>query len=98
MRYMKNRYNELKYLYRDYIIVFKCKNKYKIRYIDKEICDYLNMRKLKYLKKYNINYLIINNLDIEVINEYENNRYSEFYLKVKLTDTIKYIKERICVR
>lgn len=90
---MYNRYREIKNIYNDYIIFIKRKNKdYKLYNIDKKIFEYLNLKKINFLKTYEINYLILDNLDIVEKYEYENNRYYEYYIKVLLTNTIKNIE------
>ena len=90
---MYNRYREIKNIYNDYIIFIKRKNKdYKLYKIKKKIFEYLNLKKINFLKTYEINYLILDNLDIVEKYEYENNRYYEYYIKVLLTNTIKNIE------
>ena len=86
---MKNRYNELKNLYKDYLIFIKKKDKYKLFSIDKDIYDYLKIKKPSHLKSYNINYIILDNLDLLEKHEFEYNRYDEYYIKVILINAIK---------
>ena len=93
---MYNRYREIKNIYNDYIIFIKRKNKdYKLYSIDKKIFEYLNLKKINFLKIYEINYLILDNLDIIEKYEYENNKYYEYYIKVLLINTIKNIERNI---
>lgn len=83
---MKERYEVIKSLYKDYLILFKEKDKIKYYGVDKEIVKLFG----KNLK--NVNQIILNNLYIEDIKEYENNLYDLYYMKYKL---IKVIKEEI---
>lgn len=83
---MKERYEIIKSLYKDYLILFKEKDKIKYYGVDKEIVKLFG----KNLK--NVNQIILNNLYIEDIKEYENNLYDLYYMKYKL---IKVIKEEI---
>ena len=71
---MKERYNVLKHIYQNYLILIIKNNKYYTFDEDKLIFNYLK-RKLN-----NINYIILDNLDIIVKKEYENNYYLNFYL------------------
>ena len=82
---MKERYEIIKWLYPDYLILFKEKDKIKYYGIDKEIVELFNSDKLT-----KVNKIILNNLDIEDIIEYEDNEYDLIYIKYKL---IKMIKE-----
>ena len=52
--------------------------------IDKDIVEYFKLEKLKYENK-----IILNNLDIEEIENYGNNLYNIYYIKIKL---IKWLK------
>lgn len=81
---MKERYEVIKSLYKDYLILFKEKDKIKYYGVDKEIVKLFG----KNLK--NVNQIILNNLYIEDIKEYENNLYDLYYMKYKL---IKFVKE-----
>lgn len=81
---MKERYEVIKSLYKDYLILFKEKDKIKYYGVDKEIVKLFG----KNLK--NVNQIILNNLYIEDIKEYENNLYDLYYMKYKL---IKLVKE-----
>lgn len=83
---MKERHEVIKSLYKDYLILFKEKDKIKYYGVDKEIVKLFG----KNLK--NVNQIILNNLYIEDIKEYENNLYDLYYMKYKL---IKVIKEEI---
>lgn len=93
---MYNRYREIKNIYKDYLIFIKRENgDYKLFDKDKQIFDYLNLKKINFLKIYEINYLILDNLDIIEKYEYENNKYYEYYIKVLLINTIKNIERNI---
>ena len=61
---MKERYNVLKHIYQNYLILLIKNNKYYTFDEDKLIFNYLK-RKLN-----NINYIILDNLDIIVKKEY----------------------------
>lgn len=82
---MKERYEIIKSLYKDYLILFKVKDKIKYYGIDKEIVKYYKEKNMK-----NINKIVLNNLYIEEIKEYEDNLYNIYYTKYRL---IKLIKE-----
>ena len=74
---MNERYQIIKKLYTDYIIFIKTKNgKYKTMNIDNDIVKYFDIE--------NVNCIYLNNLDIEEIKEYDNNKYREYFLKTKL--------------
>lgn len=75
---MKERYEVIKKLYPNYLILLIKNNKYYTFDEDKLIFNYLK-RKLN-----NINYIILDNLDIIVKKEYENNNYLYYYTKYKL--------------
>lgn len=81
---MKERYEIIKKIYKDYLILFKEKDKIKYYGVDKEIVKIFgkNLR--------NVNQIILNNLYIEEIKEYEENLYDVYYMKYKL---IKFVKE-----
>ena len=82
---MKERYEIIKSLYKDYLILFKEKNDVKYYGIDKEIAKQFGVKKLN-----KVNKIILNNLDIEKEEIYKNNEYDLFYIKYKL---IKLVKE-----
>lgn len=64
---MKERYNVLKHIYQNYLILLIKNNKYYTFDEDKIIFNYINRN----LNKYEINYIILDNLDIIVKKEYE---------------------------
>ncbi len=87
---MKERIDIIKNLFPDYLIVIKVKDKIKFMGIDKKIVDnfgYLNLK--------NVNKLILDNLAILKKEEYDNNLYKEYYLKTRLIDIVKEIKEEL---
>lgn len=84
---MKERYEIIKKLYPDYLILFKEKEKIKYMGIDKDIIEYFKLDKLKYVNK-----IILNNLDIEEINSYDNNLYNIYYIKIKIIKCMKGLK------
>lgn len=57
---MKERYNVLKHIYQNYLILIIKNNKYYTFDEDKLIYTYINRN----LNKHEINYIILNNLDI----------------------------------
>ena len=74
---MNERYIIIKNLYKDYIIFIKNKKGNYQRYgFDKEI--------LKCFNAENVNCIYLDNLEIEEVKEYENNKYKEYFLKTKL--------------
>ena len=81
---MKERYEIIKKIYPNYLILFKEKEKIKYMVIDKDIVDYFKIKNIK-----NVNKIILNNLDIEEIINYDNNLYNIYYIKIKL---IKWLK------
>lgn len=82
---MKERYNVLKYIYQNYLILLIKNNKYYTFDEDKIIFNYINRN----LNKYEINYIILDNLDIIVKKEYENNNYLYYYTKYKLINLLE---------
>ena len=80
---MKERYNVLKHIYQNYLILIIKNNKYYTFDEDKLIFNYLK-RKFN-----NINYIILNNLDIIIKKEYENNNYLNYYFKVNLINILE---------
>lgn len=87
---MNERINILKKLYPNYLILVKVKDKIKFVGIDKLIVETFGIKKLK-----NVNKLLLDNLDIKILEEYDNNSYENYYLKVKLIEIIKEIKKGI---
>ena len=84
---MKERYLIIKMLYKDYVILIKDKNNNYISFEeDAKIINYFGIKE--------INTIYLNNLEIEEINCYENNKYNELYLKVKLIELL----EALCKR
>lgn len=84
---MNERYLILKRLYPNYLILIKVKDKIKLLDVDKKIVDIFGIDNLK-----NVNKLILDNLDIVKKEEYENNKYDIYYLKIKLIDLIDEIR------
>lgn len=82
---MKERYEIIKKIYPDYLILFKVKDKIKYYGVDKEIVELFGKEKLNKLNK-----IILNNLEIEEKIECELNEYDLYLAKYKL---IKMIKE-----
>lgn len=84
---MNERYLILKRLYPNYLILIKVKDKIKLLGIDKKIVDMFGIDNLK-----NVNKLILDNLDIVKKEEYENNKYDIYYLKIRLIGLINEIR------
>lgn len=80
-----NRYNFIKKMYPDYLILLVSKNNYTSFYLDKLIYSYY----LDKVFKLTINYIILDGLDIIKKVEFTNNKYY-YYSKLVL------IKEVIC--
>ena len=89
---MKNRYDFIKNIYKDYIIFIVKKDKYYTFKNDELICKYFNIN-LNNIDKYNLNYLVLDHLDIIEIKEYDNNKYYEYLIKSIFIDVIN--KERL---
>ena len=84
---MNERYLILKKLYPNYLILIKVKDKIKLLGVDKKIVDMFGIANLK-----NVNKLILDNLDIVKKEEYENNKYDVYYLKIRLIDLLNEIR------
>lgn len=84
---MKNRYEFIKKLYKEYIIFIIKKNKYYVFNNDKKICEIYNINYYN-IDKFNINYLVLNNLDIIKLVKYDNNKYYEYLIKSILINII----------
>ena len=82
---MKERYNDLKHIYQNYLILIIKNNKYYTFDEDKLIYTYINRN----LNKHEINYIILNNLDIIIKKAYENNNYLNYYFKVNLINILE---------
>lgn len=79
---MKERYLIIKNLYKDYIILIKDKNNNYILFDeDEKIIHYFGIK--------DVNTIYLNNLEIEEKYEYENNKYNELYLKVKIIEILE---------
>lgn len=85
---MNERVSILKKLYPNYLILIKDKDKIKFVGIDKLIIDTFGLKKLK-----NVNKLLLDNLDIKILEEYDNNSYEDYYLKIRLIEIIKELKK-----
>ncbi len=85
---MNERASILKKLYPNYLILVKDKDKIKFVGIDKLIVDTFGLKKLK-----NVNKLILDNLDIKILEKYDNNSYEDYYLKIRLIEIIKELKK-----
>ena len=85
---MNERVSILRKLYPNYLILVKHKDK--IVGIDKSIVDIFGFKKLK-----NVNKLLLDNLDIKILEEYDNNQYIDYCLKVKLIEMLKEIGKEL---
>ena len=85
---MNERVNILRKLYPNYLILVKHKDKIKFVGIDKSIVDTFGLKKLK-----NVNKLLLDNLDIKILEEYDENLYEDYYLKIRLIEIIKKLKK-----
>lgn len=85
---MNERVNILRKLYPNYLILVKHKYKIKFVGIDKIIVDTFGLKKLK-----NVNKLLLDNLDIKILEEYDNNLYEKYYIKIKLLEIVNILKE-----
>ena len=86
---MKERYEVIKKLYPNYLILIRYKDKLKTFKEDKIIYNYIN----KNINKYHINYIILNKLNNEKIKEYSDNNYINIYFKIKIINILKNVKE-----
>ena len=87
---MNERVSILRKLYPNYLILVKHKDKIKFVGIDKSIVDIFGLKKLK-----NVNKLLLDNLDIKILEEYDNNQYIDYCLKVKLIEMLKEIGKEL---
>ena len=79
---MKERYLVIKKLYKDYVILIKDKNNNYITFEeDEKIIHYFGIK--------DVNTIYLNNLEMEEIYEYENDKYNELYLKVKIMEMLE---------
>lgn len=86
--FMKERYSIIKKLYKDYIILINNKNNNYISFEeDLKIVNYFGIKE--------VNTIYLNNLEIEEINCYKNNKYNELYLKVKLIELLEDLCKRV---
>lgn len=85
---MNERVNVLRKLYPNYLILVKVKDKIKFVGIDKLIVDTFGLKKIK-----NVNKLLLDNLNIKILEEYDNNLYEKYYLKIKLLEIVNILKE-----
>ena len=84
---MKERVEIIKKLYPNYLILVKSQDKLKLIGIDKLIADTFGLE--------NVNKLILDNLDIINIQEYDNNLYELYYLKIRLIELINEIRKEL---
>lgn len=77
---MKNRFDFIKKIYSEYIILIIKNNKYYVFSYDKKICDYFDIN-INNIDKFNINYLILDNLNIIYIKEFKDNKYNLYLLR-----------------
>ena len=82
---MKERYEIIKKFYPNYLILFYKKGKYKYYGLDKEIVSTFSDK--------NINKIILNNLTIEVKEEYKEDEYEKKYAKTLIIMILKDFKK-----
>lgn len=82
---MKERYEIIKKFYPNYLILFYKKGKYKYYGLDKEIVSNFSEK--------NINKIILNNLTIEVKEEYQDDEYEKKYAKTLIIMILKDFKK-----
>ena len=87
---MNERVSILRKLYPNYLILVKHKDKIKFVGIDKLIVDIFGLKKIK-----KVNKLLLDNLDIKILEEYDNNQYIDYCLKVKLIEMLKEIGKEL---
>ena len=82
---MKERYEIIKKFYPNYLILFYKKGKHKYYGLDKEIVSNFSDK--------NINKIILNNLTIEVKEEYQDDEYEQKYVKTLIIKILKDFKK-----
>lgn len=82
---MKERYEIIKKFYPNYLILFYKKGKYKYYGLDKEIVSNFSDK--------NTNKIILNNLTIEVKEEYQDDEYEQKYVKRLIIKILKDFKK-----
>ena len=71
------------------------RNKKKILDFEKHKMEYLvDIKRVNYFGIKEVNAIYLNNLEIEEINCYKNNKYNELYLKVKLIELLEVLCKR----
>ncbi len=87
---MNERVSILRKLYPNYLILVKYKDKIKFVGIDKLIVDTFGLKKIK-----KVNKLLLDNLNIKILEEYDNDLYEKYYIKIKLLEIVNILKEGI---
>lgn len=97
-----NKFEFIKIIYKDYVVVIIKKEQKRLNNIDKRLLNYLHITKITELKRYNINYIIIDNKD-EILYEYKSicNNYNYYIFKCILNDFIdinykEYLRRHFC--
>lgn len=85
---MKNRYEFIKKIYKDYVIFIIKREKYCTLGNDKLICDLYGIN-IKNINEKEINYLILDNLELIEINKFENNKYYEYLIRSVIISLIE---------
>lgn len=70
---MKNKYIFFKRLYKDYVIIFEIKGKYKSLNIDNEL--------IKYINNGDISFIVVKHDFNVLVNKVSNNKYYKYLLK-----------------
>ena len=83
------RYKFTKDIYPEYIVLLLVKGNYVTYGNDYELLRYIKFKnKLSVFDKYKINYLVLDDLDIEIIKEYDVNNYTKYLHQIKLESII----------
>ncbi len=86
---MKNKYDFLKTIYKNKLVVFKKKNNIKSFGIDQMILYYLKIETKEDLKKVNFDFILFDNFDIIDMKIEGSNKYNNYVLIVSLLKKLK---------
>lgn len=96
----KNRYKFTKWIYPDYVILIKYRDRYITYNNDTLICNYLkfyknNKYRFNVFEKHNINYLVLDELDITRIKQYQENNYNRYVYITNIKRIVKTIGNKL---
>lgn len=99
----KTRYDFAKWVYPDYVVLIKHKDKYITYENDRFICDYIGFytydSKRKYRFKtflrYQINYLILDELEITELKKFVSNNYNRYVYLINIRRIVKKIGNKL---